>query len=168
MPDPVRALADEVGVERVVRNPFRSIIVRSLEVFLAVEEAERLVDEYVEPTVAAVPVPPRAGVGWGASEAPRGMLVHRYETDQEGTILDARIVPPTAQNQPAIEDDLRSVVLQHLADHPDADTSDADDDELRHRCEMAVRNHDPCISCSTHFLQLEVDRPGRSSTDPGA
>jgi len=77
------------------------------------------------------------------------MCWHRYEIDDDGTILDARIVPPTSQNQLAIEQDLRTVVARHAA---------LDDDALRHRCEQAIRNHDPCISCATHFLTLDVDR----------
>ena len=89
------------------------------------------------------------GVGHGATEAPRGLLYHRYEIDDDGTILDARIVPPTSQNQLAIEEDLRAVVERYL---------DLADDELRHRCEQAIRNHDPCISCATHFLELTVER----------
>jgi sulfhydrogenase subunit alpha len=77
------------------------------------------------------------------------MLFHRYSIDDEGTILDARIVPPTSQNQRAIEEDLRAVVERHI---------DLPDEELRHRCEQAIRNHDPCISCATHFLDLTVER----------
>ena len=88
-------------------------------------------------------------VGHGATEAPRGLLYHRYEIDDDGTILDARIVPPTSQNQRAIEEDLRAVVERHV---------DLPDDELTLRCEQAIRNHDPCISCATHFLDLTVER----------
>ncbi|HTR89059.1 MAG TPA: nickel-dependent hydrogenase large subunit, partial [Solirubrobacteraceae bacterium] len=92
---------------------------------------------------------PRAGVGHGATEAPRGLLYHRYQLDDHGTILDARIVPPTSQNQLAIEQDLRAVVQASL---------DLPDDRLALRCEQAIRNHDPCISCATHFLNLTVHR----------
>jgi coenzyme F420-reducing hydrogenase alpha subunit len=88
-------------------------------------------------------------VGHGVSEAPRGLLYHRYEIDDEGAIVSARIVPPTSQNQRSIEEDLREFV---------AANSYLPDDELRHRCEQTIRNYDPCISCSTHFLRLEVER----------
>lgn len=138
------------------RNPFRSITIRSLEVLIAVVEAQQTVDRYVEPDPAFEMATPQAGVGWGASGAPRGILVHRYETDSDGTITDARIIPPTAQNQPAIESDVRRVVERHLRDHPES--SDEVDHELQHRCETAVRNHDPCISCATHFLTVDVQR----------
>ena len=159
LPADVVTLADEVGVGAVERNPFRSIVVRALEVLTQVMVAQDIVAAYRRPATSALDVPPRAGIGWGVSEAPRGVLYHRYETDANGTILDARIVPPTAQNQPVIEDDVRLVVEQHLAAHP-ADDPEADH-VLQHRCEMAIRNHDPCISCATHFLTVAVDRrPG--------
>ena len=90
-----------------------------------------------------------AGVGYGVSEAPRGLLYHRYRIDADGTILDAKIVPPTSQNQLAIEDDLRAVVGRYAR---------LGDEELRAVCEQAIRNYDPCISCATHFLDLTVER----------
>ena len=124
-------------------------MVRSVEVVHAVAEALAIIEGYDPPERPAVDVSPRAGVGFGWTEAPRGTLWHRYELDEDGTILDARIVPPTAQNQPAIEHDLFHLVADH-ADLPDA--------ELQHLCEQAIRNFDPCISCATHFLDLRVDR----------
>ena len=151
LPSAVRDLADDVGVPAVERNAFRSVVVRSLEVVYAIGEARRIIADYVEPAVAAVDVVPCAGEAWGCTEAPRGILAHRYRTDTDGTILDARIVPPTAQNLPTIEADVRRAVEQWLTG-PRADV-----DELRHRCEHAIRNYDPCISCSTHFLSVELD-----------
>ncbi len=94
----------------------------------------------------------RAGVGHACTEAPRGILYHRYQTDPEGRLLDVRIVPPTSQNQPRIEADLRQLVEAELA------LGDLDDEALTWRCEQAIRNYDPCISCATHFLKLEVVR----------
>jgi coenzyme F420-reducing hydrogenase alpha subunit len=149
LPDAIRALAAEIGFGPVVRNPFRSIVVRALEVAYACEEALRLIAGYAPEGPAAMPWSPRAAVGHAATEAPRGLLYHRYAIDAEGTIREARIVPPTSQNQPSIEDDLRLVATAAL---------DLDDAGLRDRCEQAVRNHDPCISCATHFLRLTVDR----------
>ncbi|MBL8774565.1 MAG: nickel-dependent hydrogenase large subunit [Acidimicrobiales bacterium] len=144
-----RAAAVEVGVGPDDRNPFRSIVVRAVEVLHAVDEAIGLIEAYEPPDQPAVPVEPRAGVGHGVSEAPRGLLYHRYTLDDEGFITDAVIVPPTSQNQPSIEADLFRLVEQNL---------DLDDDALRHVCEQSIRNHDPCISCATHFLDLTVDR----------
>ncbi|MDT7839901.1 Ni/Fe hydrogenase subunit alpha [Streptomyces justiciae] len=136
----------------VCRNPFRSILVRAVETLYAVDEALRIIGSYEPPEHPYVEVPPVAGVGHGATEAPRGLLYHRYELDADGLIADARMVPPTAQNQGAIEDDLRRIAQFAIAEQ------DADDDELTHLCERAIRNHDPCISCSTHFLDLTVVR----------
>jgi sulfhydrogenase subunit alpha len=144
-----REFAAEVALDGLGRDAFRSIVVRSIELVHACEEALRLIGEYEEPDAPAVEVEPVAGVGHGVSEAPRGLLYHRYELDADGTILDAKIVPPTAQNQLAIEDDLRGVVGRY---------SDLADDDLRDLCEQTIRNYDPCISCATHFLDLQVER----------
>jgi sulfhydrogenase subunit alpha len=65
--------------------------------------------DFARPDAPAVEVEPRAGVGYGASEAPRGLCYHRYRIDEDGTILDAKIVPPTSQNQQTIEEDLRKI-----------------------------------------------------------
>ena len=154
VPSEVDELAIELGVPDVERNPFRSIVIRGLEVLTAVVQAQEVVAAYVEPDTSSIEVQPTAGVGWGVSEAPRGILVHRYETDATGTIVDARIIPPTSQNQPAIEADVRRVVEDHLG-------SSRSDAELQHRCEVAVRNHDPCISCATHFLTVDLRDRGR-------
>jgi coenzyme F420-reducing hydrogenase alpha subunit len=144
-----RAAARNAGLGSVCRNPFKSIVVRAVELVQACDEAIALIDGYERPDRPAIDVTPRAGTGHGVSEAPRGLLYHRYELDDDGTILDARIVPPTSQNQLSIEEDLRAFVERH---------AQLDDEELRWRCEQAIRNHDPCISCATHFLQLTVDR----------
>ena len=147
-PQAARAAA-EAGLGPSCRNPFRSIIVRAVEVVCALEEALRLIEEYRPPAAPAVAAAPRAGTGYGVSEAPRGVLYHRYDLDDDGVIRSARIVPPTSQNQRAIEDDLRRFVAARL---------DFDDTRLTSECEQAIRNYDPCISCSTHFLDLRVDR----------
>lgn len=147
--DVARTAADEAGLGAVVRNPFKSIVVRAVETLYAIDEALRLIEEYAEPDAPAVQVVPRAATGYGCTEAPRGICWHRYAIAADGAILDAKIVPPTAQNQLTIEEDLRGVVERSLA---------LGDDELRHRCEQTIRNYDPCISCATHFLDLAVDR----------
>jgi coenzyme F420-reducing hydrogenase alpha subunit len=144
-----REAAEQAGLGAVCRNPYRSIVVRTVEILYAVEEALRIIDSYAPPDAPAVEVAPRAGAGAGWTEAPRGLLWHRYEIDGAGRILDARIVPPTSQNQRRIEQDLRECV-ERFADLPD--------EELQRRCEQTIRNHDPCISCATHFLKLSVER----------
>ena len=135
------------GLGRSCTNPFRSIVVRAVEVLHACDEALRLIARYEEPELPASRYEPRAALGFAATEAPRGLLYHRYRLDADGTLLEARIVPPTAQNQAAIEEDLRRFAGAFLTLPPA---------QLRAHCEQLVRNHDPCISCATHFLHLEV------------
>lgn len=145
----VQTVAREIGFGQGCNNPFQSIVVRSLEVLYAAEEALRLIEAYDRPAQPAMDYRIQAGMGHGCTEAPRGICYHRYKIDDQGTILDARIAPPTAQNQPTIEDDLRQFVDRNL---------DLPDEQLRAQCELVIRNYDPCISCSTHFLKLNVDR----------
>jgi coenzyme F420-reducing hydrogenase alpha subunit len=144
-----KSAALDAGLGPGERNPFKSIVVRAVELVEACDEALALIAAYEEPDAPAVECVPRAGVGWGVTEAPRGILYHRYEIDADGTILSAKIVPPTSQNQRAIEEDLRGVVEAHV---------DTPDDELALLCEQTIRNYDPCISCATHFLKLDVER----------
>lgn len=143
------AVAAELGLTASERNPFRSILVRAIETLHACEVAAAIATGYIPPARAAVPVSPRQAAGCGWSEAPRGLLWHRYEIDADGTITHAHIVPPTSQNQPVIEHD-----LIHLIEH----SLHLDDDALEALCEQAVRNYDPCISCATHFLDMRVIR----------
>ncbi len=145
----VQQAAREAGLGETCRNPYQSIVVRAVEALHAVEEALRIIADYQEPERPAVAVEPAAGVGFAATEAPRGMLWHRYALEGDGTIAEARIVPPTSQNQACIEEDLTSFIGGFL---------DLPDEALQHRCEQVIRNYDPCISCATHFLRLDVDR----------
>ena len=142
-------LAAELGLTPAERNPFRSILVRAIETLHACEVATDIATRYAVPARPSVDVVPRAGLGCGWTEAPRGLLWHRYELAGDGTILDARILPPTSQNQPAIEHD-----LMHLIEY----SLHLDDAALEALCEQAVRNYDPCISCATHFLNMRVLR----------
>jgi sulfhydrogenase subunit alpha len=141
--------AAQAGLSPVCRNPFQSIVVRAVEIVYACDEALRLIEAYEPPDPAFVDVKPRAAMGTGCTEAPRGILYQRYHIDAEGGIVDAKIVPPTSQNQRAIEEDLGGVVERSL---------DLPDEALQMRAEQTIRNYDPCISCATHFLNLEVHR----------
>lgn len=159
LPPEVRKAAQEAGLGDprngvVCRNPYRSIVVRAVEVLYAVTEALRLVDAYEPPPRPYVEVAPRPATGSGATEAPRGLLYHRYTLDGDGTVTHASLIPPTSQNQGAIEADLHAAAAARLREGP------ATDAELAHLCERVVRNHDPCISCSAHFLRLTVDHDG--------
>ena len=120
-----------------------------MEVLFAAEEALRLIDTYEMPERAVIDYEVRAGTGHGCTEAPRGSLYHRYQIDEKGDLLDAKIAPPTAQNQATIESDLWQFVEGHL---------ELPTEQLRSQCEQVIRNYDPCISCSTHFLKLEINR----------
>lgn len=145
----VQELSRRAGLVPPCRNPFRTLLVRMVEIAQALTEAISLIEAYAPAAAPFVEAAPRAGVGHGATEAPRGLLYHRYALDEAGTILDARIVPPTSQNQLAIEDDLRALAPTLAALPPEQAT---------HRAEQAVRNYDPCISCATHFLTLHLER----------
>ena len=145
----VTSVARETGIPWPNSNPYTSIVARALEVLYAINEALRVIDAYQPPAAPAASFEVRSGVGRAITEAPRGSLYHAFETDQRGLIRSARIVPPTAQNQAQIEADLRELV---------PDLIQRSQAEATHLCEMAIRNYDPCISCSTHFLKLEIER----------
>ena len=144
-------MARSVGLENVVRNPYKSIIVRAVETVYAVEEALRLIDQYKRPEAPFIepPAVTTTVTGGAVTEAPRGILFHRYRIGPGGLIEDAKIVAPTSQNQKRIEDDLRHLVERSLA---------LDEVALTDACERAIRNYDPCISCATHFLKLDLER----------
>jgi coenzyme F420-reducing hydrogenase alpha subunit len=149
LPAVAQEAAAKVHLTPPVKNPFRSIVVRAVELVFACAEALRIIREYDPPSVSRVEAPNRAGVGQAITEAPRGILYHRYALDEQGLIVTAKIVPPTSQNQKRIEDDLRDYAAR-LAAWPL--------DEATWKCEQAIRNYDPCISCATHFLKLHVER----------
>ncbi len=148
--EPLRALLADTGISFPSRNMFHSLVARAVEIHYALHEALRLLESYRVPDSPHVPVTPRAGVAYGCTEAPRGLLWQRYEVDDAGRVIAARIVPPTSQNQSRIEEDLRLSLLEFGLDHPD--------DALQLHCEKVIRNYDPCISCATHFLRLTVER----------
>jgi coenzyme F420-reducing hydrogenase alpha subunit len=149
LPAVAREAAGAAGLSPPVRNPFRSIVVRAVEILFACVEAMRVVREYEPPEQPRAEAASCAGTGQAVTEAPRGILYHRYALDANGLILDAKIVAPTSQNQKRIEDDLREFAPR-IATRPL--------EEATWKCEQAIRNYDPCISCSTHFLRLKVER----------
>jgi len=137
------------GLALPVTNPYRSIVVRAVELVHAFAEALDIIDAYTAPPAPYLDGPVVAGVYFGATEAPRGLLWHRYEIGADGLVADARIVPPTSQNQARIEQDLVELAPEILPlSHEDA----------THRCEQLIRAYDPCISCATHFLRLDIER----------
>jgi len=145
-----QALAD-LGLALPLRNPFHGIIARAVEVLYALDESLRLIERYEPPPLPSLPVTVRAGIGMACTEAPRGILYHRYHVDGDGLIREAKIVPPTSQNQGRIEQDLR-LFMPRLLSRPD--------NEVALECERVIRCYDPCISCATHFLKLDIKREG--------
>lgn len=141
--------ATRAGIDPSCRNPFKSLLARGVETVFALDEAIRVIEHYVYPARSFVPPVWRAGTGFGATEAPRGILYHRYTVGDDGHIEDAKIVPPTSQNQRVIEEDLFRMGKM-LSELPLKDA--------KRRAEQAVRNYDPCISCATHFLDLRIER----------
>ena len=150
LPAEVREYARQQGIEFPGRDMFRSIIARAVEMHYALVEAIRILETYEPGVPPAAPVSPRSARGYGCTEAPRGLLWHRYDFDADGLVRAADIVPPTSQNQARIEQDLALSLTGHGLE--------CDDDELRRYSETIVRNYDPCISCATHFLRLRVTR----------
>jgi coenzyme F420-reducing hydrogenase alpha subunit len=133
-----------------IQNPYRSIVARVVEMVAACEIAEGIIRQAVaDISPCRVAYEPAAGSGCYATEAPRGLLYHRYRLDEQGLVAEAEIIPPTSQNQARVEEDLRDLLPSVLV---------LDDAEATRRCEMLIRSYDPCISCATHFLTLSVDR----------
>jgi sulfhydrogenase subunit alpha len=144
-----REAAVRAGLTLPTLDPFAGMAARVVETALAFEEALRLIRDYEPPEPPHAEVVPRAGRATWVTEAPRGTIYHRYDVADDGTIVEAKIVPPTSQNLRHMEHDLREF-LPGVLDRPD--------DELTRLAEMVVRNYDPCISCATHFLRLDIER----------
>lgn len=140
-----KEVAASIGLRAPCRNPFKGILVRAVEVFYAFDEAIRIIEGYTRPERSSVDVTPRVSEGHGCTEAPRGLLYHRYKVSADGLVTEARIVPPTSQNQLCIEGDLRAIAPRLV---------ELSHEKATHLAEHTVRNYDPCISCATHFLKL--------------
>ncbi|MCX7122018.1 MAG: nickel-dependent hydrogenase large subunit [Gammaproteobacteria bacterium] len=150
LPTKIKKLISESGFQFPSKNMFHSIIARCIEVYYAMLEAIRIMKNYSYPKSPYTLMTPKAGIGFGCTEAPRGLLWHRFEFSEEGLVKSSKIVPPTSQNQGRIEEDLRYALEQYGLDQPD--------DILRKYSEKIIRNYDPCISCSTHFLKVKINR----------
>jgi len=143
-----RQIIDEIGLQFPIKNPYKAMLARAVELVEVCSEAVGLAKEYNPQGQSHLTVAPQAGEGYGASEAPRGMLFHHYVVDEHGLVRHARIVPPTAQNLARIEADLWKLAPTVL---------DLPQDQATLLCEHLVRSYDPCISCATHFLRLKVE-----------
>lgn len=127
------------------KNNYLSLLARAIETTHALGLARDLLTHYHEPASSRISILPRAGIGGHGTEAPRGICWHQYETNSDGSVKTARIVPPTSQNQSTIEEDLRILGNRII---------DLSDEEAALKCEHLIRNYDPCISCSVHFLKF--------------
>ena len=150
LPAEILNILGRANIQLPSNNMYHSIIARAVEIYFALNEAINILDQYTPAQQPAINVEPQAGIAYGCTEAPRGILWHRYEVDENGFILNARIVPPTSQNQARIEEDLKNSLNGFGLDQSE--------DAIRQRAEQIIRNYDPCISCATHFLNLKVSR----------
>ncbi len=150
LPAALKTILKSENIQFPSQNMCLSIVARAVEIYYAVHEARRLMEHYRPDTESYIEYSPQSGIGIGCTEAPRGFLWHRYEFDEQGLVNNARIVPPTSQNQARIEADLKHSLIKFGLNQSD--------EALRHYSEMLIRNYDPCISCSTHFLTLKVRR----------
>lgn len=150
LPPAARLAAESCGLDFPLRLSSQSIVARAIEIVAACEDALAIVrSSAADIAPCRVPWEPRSGTGCYATEAPRGLLWHRYEIGGDGLIASAAIVPPTSQNQGMIEADLKAMLPGVL---------DLDDAAATLACERVIRDYDPCISCATHFLRLDIDR----------
>ncbi len=149
LPEIAKQVAERSGLRVPCLNPFKSILARAVETVFAIDESLRVIQIYEPPPAPKANYEIREATGHAITEAPRGINFNRYSFDENGLILAARIVPPTSQNQKRIEEDLREFVPKIVSQPIE---------EITRRCEQAVRNYDPCISCATHFLHVEMER----------
>ena len=145
----VRACCESLGLQFPSQNMFDSILVRGIELLQAIHEAVAILEQYQQPESPWTPFTPKAGTTFGATCAPRGILWHRYQFDSQGHITQARIVPPTSQNQARMEQDLHRSLTQFGLEQPEV--------AIKLYGEQVIRNYDPCISCATHFLDLRME-----------
>jgi sulfhydrogenase subunit alpha len=131
-----------------VTNPFHNNSAQLVETLHCYEDALWLCDELIgrKGYVHRMKEPTRYARGIGASEVPRGTLYHDYTYDPDGRITSANCIIPTGQNLANIEADMHAMVSGMAGREPQ---------EIQHGLEMLVRAYDPCISCATHFLDVE-------------
>ncbi|WP_075186441.1 Ni/Fe hydrogenase subunit alpha [Teredinibacter haidensis] len=150
LPQEVKKLCADVGLKFPSTNMFDNVRARAVESYYCILEGLRILKNYQRPKHACVDVTPKPGIARHCTEAPRGMIFHQFKIDGNGKVETACMIPPTSQNQASIEANLKNAVLEYGLDNPD--------DDLRMLCEKIIRNYDPCISCSTHFLNLKINR----------
>jgi len=144
-----RQIAESLNIDWPCWNPFQAIVARGIEIIHAYEEAVDIIQNYRPFHPSKISYNYQSGSGCAATEAPRGLIYHRYEVNDDGQVTFAKIVPPTSQNQQQIEDDLNDWLPRLLTQ---------DEEQIGYECERLIRCYDPCISCSTHFLKVKIVR----------
>lgn len=142
-----KKVSQEIGLELPLLNPYKGLIARAIELVEVCDTALEIMQSYSPTGPSQVTFKIKAGEGSGVSEAPRGLLYHRYLVDEKGMIRFAKITPPTAQNFARMEADLWQLAPKVL---------EKSHEEATLACEHLLRSYDPCISCATHFLKLEI------------
>jgi sulfhydrogenase subunit alpha len=144
-----KAAAEALGMKPIETNTFLNSGAQAIEMVHCVEDSIRLIDELLNRGIKEEPLyqfKGKGGEGVGSCDVPRGILFHNYIIDDEGVIQGANCIIPTNQNYGNMEADMRALVPQIL---------DRSQEEITHMMEMLIRAYDPCISCSTHFLNVE-------------
>ncbi len=145
-----RAAADAMGLKPGCTNPYMNTVAQVVEIAHATYDSITLIDKLLEHGIQwEEPVAPArlSGEGTGACEVPRGILFHNYVIE-DGYVVGANCIIPTGQNLANIEADMRALVPQIL---------DRSREDITLALEMLVRAYDPCISCSTHMLNVAFE-----------
>jgi coenzyme F420-reducing hydrogenase alpha subunit len=148
-----KSAAESLGLKPICTNPYMNTVAQVVEIVESFHQALRLMDELIGAGLELEPLaePMRFAGGSGAAEVPRGILFHEYDYDNEGMCLGGNCIIPTNQNHANIQNDFDKLVPELIA-------RDADEKEMGLALEMLVRSYDPCVSCSTHFLDVKFVR----------
>ncbi len=133
----------KIGLYPTVRNSFKTLLIRIVEIIHSLERSIEIINNYSSENIKNKNFTIKEGIGYGISEAPRGILWHKYRFDRRGRVLQADIIPPTSQNQDIMEISVKNMIM-----------GKENINDILRTGEMIIRNFDPCISCATHFLKI--------------
>ncbi len=148
-----KEVAEDFGLSPVCHNPYMNTVAQLVEVVHSVEDSLNIIDDVLDKGIEEQglnyqpDIEPKAGTGVGAVEVPRGILFHEYTYDDEGRCTEANCIIPTNQNHGNIQHDMEKLVPEMIGEKSE--------DEIELTLEMLVRAYDPCISCSTHYVDVE-------------